>query len=66
MFSDGSVCNSFASEMPLWLVSCHNRKELNMESWLSIMPSLFPPFCVLSYSAKAKNPFFDTPCGGGG
>jgi hypothetical protein len=44
--------------MPLWLVSCQRRSDENIASALPILPLSFPPLAGLSYSAKAKNPFF--------
>src|SRR5882724_57071 len=64
--SSWNVCNSLASEIPLWFVSCHKRSEPNTESLVVICPSLSPPFSVLSYSARARKPFFSSPAGGSG
>src|SRR5205085_1308551 len=64
--SCGSVCNSSGSETPLWFTSCQRRSELKIASRLSMMPSPFPPFCGLSYSARARKPFFSCPAGGSG
>src|SRR2546423_4939712 len=47
-------------------MSCHRHRLENIESRLSITPSRFPPFAGLSYSARARNPFGPTPCGGRG
>jgi hypothetical protein len=60
------IFNSDASDMPLWLTSCHKRRDAKIKSRLVILPSLFPPFAVLSYSASARNPFFSCPSGGEG
>src|SRR5205085_7223583 len=64
--SSGSVCSSFVSETPLWLVSCHSRKDEKIASRLSITPSPLPPCTGLSYSARARKPFFSCPAGGSG
>src|SRR5258705_10816410 len=64
--SCGKVCSSPGSEMPLWFVSCHRRSDEKIASRWSTTSSPFPPFSVLSYSVRARKPFFSSPAGGPG
>ena len=51
------VCNSFASEIPLWFASCQSLSCEKIASPLSILLFPLPPLLDLSYSASARNPF---------
>src|SRR6185369_463055 len=65
MPSDGKVCSSVGSEIPLWLASCHKRNDEKITSLLSIVRSPLPPFTGSSKSASAKKPLGlgDAGCG---
>src|SRR5690242_12036711 len=54
--SDGKVCSSPGSDIPLWFVSCQSLRLEKIASRLSITPSPLPPFSGLSNSASARNP----------